>query len=73
MKRMTLKQARERHTPKMTQRELSRRADVDISVISKIECGVVTNPEFNTVEKLAKALNVDIGRLRFDVQDSVSA
>lgn len=45
--------------------ELSAVSGVSQSVITKLEKGRVTNPNFSTVMKLARALHVDPAHLKF--------
>lgn len=63
VKPLSLKRARTRLG--LTQVELEAASGVDQSVISRLERGSVTRPEFSTVIKLAKALGVDPVRLKF--------
>lgn len=66
MKQFSLKEARAKR--RLTQEELEAASGVDQSVISRIERGLVTNPEFDTVRKLAKALGIESGQLRIGEQ-----
>lgn len=46
-----------------SQQDLATKANLPISIITKIEQGVTTRPEIQTVVKIAKALNVSIDKL----------
>lgn len=48
-----------RLSKKMTQEQLAERAQIDSSVISRIERGTRTNLRLNTLDKIIKALNTD--------------
>ena len=52
-----------RQREKMSQMQLSVKADVSQSVIADIETGVAKNPTVGTVLKLAKALNCTVEEL----------
>lgn len=67
---MTLRAARTKRG--LTQEQLESASGVDQSVISRLERGAVTNPEFETVRKLAKALAIEPGQLRFGAQVEAS-
>ena len=43
---------------KMTQAELSKRSDITIQTISRIENGQCSNVDTKTIEKLAKGLGI---------------
>ena len=58
-------QARQR--AKLTQDELAARAGVDQTTISSLETGRKASPRFDTVLRLARALNVSPEQLRFGV------
>ena len=47
----------------LSQDKLSRLADVSHATIIKIESGGIQNPTINTVQKIAKALGVDVNDL----------
>lgn len=64
MKRLTLRQARTK--ARMTQDQLAAAADIDQTTISAIECGRRTNPSFETVTRLAKALGIAPSQLKFE-------
>jgi transcriptional regulator with XRE-family HTH domain len=66
MKPTTLKQARERRG--LTQAELADAAGVDQATVSRLEIGRVSNPSFDTVKKLARALRVAPEALTFDAR-----
>lgn len=68
MKNFSLKEARTRR--KLTQEQLEDASGVDQSIISRIERGIVTNPEFDTVRKLAGALGIEPGQLRLGAEAS---
>lgn len=70
MKRMLLREARRRAG--LTQVELSAKSGVGQTAISKIEVGVVTDPSFETVRRLADALNMDPRALRFGARQPES-
>ncbi len=63
MKRMDLRTARKR--AKLSQGALAAAAHVAQPIISRIENGKVENPAFDTVIKLAKALDIDPRALVF--------
>ena len=46
-----------------SQDELARKADVAYTTLTKIETGVIKSPSVFVVEKIAKALKVDIENL----------
>lgn len=71
MKSITLRAARKRAG--LTQVELATASGVDQTAISKLEVGTIANPGFDTVLKLANALDVDPRTLRFGQRDSESA
>lgn len=64
VKRMTLAEARRRKG--LTQDVLAERAGVDQTTISSLETGRKASPKFDTVVRLAKALDVEPGQLRFE-------
>ena len=47
----------------LTQDELARKADIPYTTLTKLESNVVKNPSVQTVEKIAKALDVSIEEL----------
>ena len=47
----------------LTQRQLSRKADIAVETISDIESGVTAMPQIPTIHKLAKALEMDFEEL----------
>ena len=47
----------------LSQDKLSRLADVSHATIIKIESGGIQSPTINTVQKIAKALNVSVDEL----------
>ncbi len=47
----------------LTQQELAFKSDLPMSVITKIEQGLTTRPEIQTVVKIAKALNISLDKL----------
>lgn len=63
MKRIDLRTARLRAS--LSQGQLAEKSGVDQPIISRIENGHVTNPAFDTVYKLAAALDIDPRSLRF--------
>ena len=70
MKRMDLRTARTR--AKLSQHALAEAADVAQPIISRIENGQVSNPAFDTVIKLAKALDLDPRVLQFGQEAKAS-
>jgi transcriptional regulator with XRE-family HTH domain len=71
MKTYTLYEWRKRRG--WTQEELAAKAELDQATISNIENGRVTRPAYNTVFKLAAALEIDPRSLRFGQREAVSA
>ena len=67
MKQLDLK--RERLRRGMKQVELSRASGVDQGTICRLEKGQITNPMFDTVIKLEKALKLRRGSLGFGPTD----
>lgn len=63
MKRITLREARERAG--MTQQQLADASGVPQSVISRIESGVTANPGISIVLRLARRLRLSADQLRF--------
>lgn len=62
---LTVREARERRKPPMTQEELAERSGFDQTYISLIERGLRIPREPETKKRLAKALGVAPSRLRF--------
>ena len=52
-----------RHTKGLSQDRLSKFADVSYNSIIKLETGGITNPTIETLQKIAKALNVSVDDL----------
>lgn len=50
-----------RVSQRLTQEQLAERAEIDPSVLSRIERGSRTNIRLETLDKLVRALNVDYG------------
>jgi len=44
----------------LSQDELARKADIPYTTLTKIEIGVIKNPSFKAVAKIAEALNVTL-------------
>lgn len=63
MKRMGLRAARLRRN--LSQEQLEQASGVRQSVISRLETGVIASPEFETVCRLAAALDLDPRVLKF--------
>lgn len=63
MRRISLKAARKR--AKLTQDELAAITGLDQTTISSLETGRKTNPTFDTVMRLSKALGVAPEQLKF--------
>lgn len=61
---LTVKEARERHKPPMTQEQLAEKSGFDQTYISLIERGLRTPREQDTRNRLAKALGIAPSRLR---------
>lgn len=68
MRRITLKQAREKAG--LTQDALADKSGVPQATISKIETGKLTNPRWDDVVSLAVALKVEPVRLKFGIHHS---
>lgn len=68
---MTLRQARKR--ARLSQVALGRAANVDQAAISKLELGRVTRPTFDTICRLAAALDIDPRLLKFGDDDQAVA
>lgn len=62
---LTVREARERHKPPMTQEELADRSGFDQTYISLIERGRRVPKEPDTKKRLAKALGIAPSKLRF--------
>lgn len=52
-----------RHSMELSQDKLSKIADVSYNSIIKLETGGITNPTIETLQKIAKALNVSVDEL----------
>ncbi|NQU83395.1 MAG: helix-turn-helix transcriptional regulator [Parcubacteria group bacterium] len=52
-----------RQKKKMSQDRLSKKADLALNTIVKIETGESSNPTVETLEKIAKALSVSVAEL----------
>mgnify|MGYP001574066314 FL=1 len=52
-----------RQTMKLSQDRLSKIADVSYNSIIKLETGGITNPTIETLQKIAKALEVSVDKL----------
>ncbi|UCD15906.1 MAG: helix-turn-helix transcriptional regulator [Candidatus Omnitrophota bacterium] len=52
-----------RRKKKLTQEELAHRAGIDYKYVQILESKKPSSPTLNTLEKLAKALNISISRL----------
>ena len=52
-----------RQTKELSQDRLSKLADVSYNSIIKLETGGITNPTIETLQKIAKALNVSVDDL----------
>lgn len=63
---MTLREARDRHKPKLTQVQLAKRSRVDQTYVSLIERGL-RFPSDDIKERLAKALGIAPSRIQFPV------
>lgn len=64
MKFVTLREARQ--NAELSQDGLASASGIDQAVISKLELGKIANPSFDTVKKLAEALDIDPRQLQFD-------
>lgn len=64
MKSLTVREARERHKPPMTQEDLADKSGVDQTYISLIE-RLLRVPSDDIKRRLAKALRIRPARLRF--------
>lgn len=71
VKRLTLKQARDKRG--WTQEQLEAASGVDQQNISKIENGVIADPRNSTVEALEDALGVARGTLRFGASEAMAS
>ena len=65
MKPIQLKDARKRVKPPLTQEDLAVAIGRRQNYISRLEAGKAASPSFDDVMKMAQALGVDPGRLRF--------
>lgn len=54
----------EREKQQLTMEALARKAGVSISIVSKIEYGLTTDPRWSTMLKLAKALALSLDSLK---------
>lgn len=70
MRKRTLKAVRKR--AKLTQQQLETKSGVAQGIISKIESGKIQRPAYDTVEKLAEALEIDPRTLKFGLPDEVA-
>lgn len=70
VRRLTLKQARD--AKGWTQEQLEIEADVNQATISLIENGKVTNPSFDTVKRLCKALSIEPSQLKLGQSEAVA-
>lgn len=52
-----------RQSKELSQDRLSKLADVSYNSIIKLETGGITNPTIETLQKIAKALNVSVNEL----------
>ena len=52
-----------RHAAGLSQEQLARRANVTTGVVHKLEQGRVDDPQWSTIQKLAKALNASLDDL----------
>jgi len=52
-----------RQRKKMSQDRLSKKADLALNTIVKIETGENPNPTFETLQKIAKALDIPLEKL----------
>lgn len=71
MKRMDLRTARKRAG--LSQKQLEAKSGIDQPTISRLETGDNTNPTFATVEKLAAALGINPGQLRFGDTEAIAS
>jgi len=70
MTQLTVREARERRRPPMTQEQLAERSGFDQTYISLIERGLRTPKEPETRKRLAKALGIAPSKLRFSDPDA---
>ena len=54
---------RERSKKNLTQDSLAKKADLPYTTLTKIESNVITKPTIQTVEKIAKGLEITIDEL----------
>lgn len=52
-----------REDREITQKELSKMSGVSYSTLTKLESGVITNPSFQTIVRISKALDIRIDDL----------
>jgi len=50
----------------LSQDELARKADIPYTTLTKIEIGVIKNPSFDSVSKIAEALGITLDDLKND-------
>lgn len=55
-----------REMAKMTQEELAEKSDVSRNTISALETGTNTNVTYDTMSKIAKALNMNVATIFFE-------
>lgn len=48
----------------LSQDELARKADIPYTTLTKIEIGVIKNPSFDSVSKIAEALGITLDDLK---------
>lgn len=65
---LTVREARDRRKPPMTQEELAERAGIDQTYVSLIEAGK-RSPSDDIKRRLAKALKISPVRLRFSAPE----
>jgi len=68
MTQLTVREARERRKPPMTQEQLADRSGVDQTYISLVE-RLLRNPSDDIKRKLAKALGIAPSRLKFSAPE----
>lgn len=56
----------ERKRQKLSQKELSEKANVSRTIISGIECGKITKTTTTTLQKIADALGKSVAEIFFD-------
>ena len=50
----------------LSQDDLARKADIPYTTLTKIEIGVIKNPSFDSVSKIAEALGITLDDLKND-------